>query len=702
MNDPSASHLRFGVYDLDLKTSELRKAGMLINLPPQPFKILALLASHAGELVTREELRHRIWGDGTFVDFEKGLNFAIRKIRSALGDDAEVPRYIETLPRRGYRFITPVETVPAYRASSPPPRGGPAVVSIAERMDGPQVKLPSRSRSADASAQVVELAETPETSQLSLAEPVRRNFERRRRIWWPLVVVGILVPLGIVLAVWLIFWKPSVAVSAFKMDLNDQNQKYVAEEMHDGLIRELVKFKKFPIIAPADDGTLPPGIDKVIEGTVKSSQKAGHIRIEISLRRFKSGQVLWQEAYDPQMSELPALQGKVAESIARECGVTITPQERERLSKYQPDPDAYQAYLEAQYEWRNRIGPANLLKSTELFKKAVRNDPGYVLASAWLSQVYVSYPDYNLGNPRKSCALAKDAVMKAIGRDDTPAEAYTALANIEEECDHDWRSAEIHFKKAIEISPNSTTAHQWYSEYLLRNEQKEDALKEIRQAQRLEPSSPILNAEVGGTLYWMGRDDDAIKQLNKTIQMGYKSQYAFSWLGFAYAHKGMLNEAVKSFRSAVRMSADEDEDKDEGGLSPVENILSQLKNTCDAMEPENKIQKAAKLPGGDPYFWAGLGFAYGRLGKTCQARQILDRLEASEKERYVSPYAVALGYAGLGRDGREKALTWLDKADVVGDPGLDLLRVEPALDILRSEPRFTKLVQKVFPPIRAY
>ena len=346
------SLLRFGVVELDLKTGELRKAGVLLRLPPQPFKILALLASRPGQLVTREEIQQEIWGSETFVDFELGLNAAIKSIRDVLGDDSETPRYIQTLPRRGYRFIAPVDKMAA-------------------------ASVPSRAR--------IE----------------------------------------------------SIAVLPLENLSRDPEQEYFADGMTEALITDLGKISALRVISrqsvlrykrtkkPLPEIARELNVDAIVEGTV---QRAGNrVRITANLLHAPTDRHLWAESYERDLRDVLALQGEVAQAIAHEVQVKLTPQEQTRLASARPvNPEAYEAYLKGRH-LQFVADP----KAFEFHQRATQIDPTWAPAYA-----AIVVPTLLLGlPPREACAMARAAASKALELDDTLSEAYHAMAWVRFHCD---------------------------------------------------------------------------------------------------------------------------------------------------------------------------------------------------------------------------------------------------------------------------
>jgi TolB-like protein/DNA-binding winged helix-turn-helix (wHTH) protein len=483
------SLLRFGAFEVNLKTGELRKGGTLVGLPPQPFRILALLACHAGQLVTREEIQKQIWGNDTFVDFETGLNFAINKIRAVLGDDAEAPSYIETLPRRGYRFVAPVETVePRSEELSLGSVRIPPEVGVKSGPAGPEAVTTGITPAPSVQPAVQEhfsaglgVHDTPLSPFAEAQEaPLPKRLSLR--------LVGIATVLAFSIAIgWLVRYRlgprssqispeqiQSLAVLPLENLSGNKEQEYFADGMTDALITDLGKVSALRVISRTSTmqykGTkknLPQiacelNVDAVVEGTVTHS--GDRVRITAQLIEAKADKHLWAESYERDLKDVLALQDEVARAIAREIKITLTPQEQTRLSgRRTVNPEAYQSYLKGRFYWR-KFTAADFAKSIDYYQQALDADPTYAPAYAGLADAYALGSLGGGGKaPKETIPKAREAAAKALELDNSLGEAHLSLALVRTYYDWDWSGADQEFKRAIELNPNYAEAHHFYS-----------------------------------------------------------------------------------------------------------------------------------------------------------------------------------------------------------------------------------------------
>jgi TolB-like protein/DNA-binding winged helix-turn-helix (wHTH) protein/Tfp pilus assembly protein PilF len=639
-----ASLLRFGVIELDLKTGELRKAGVLLHLPPQPFKILALLASRPGQLVTREEIQQEIWGSETFVDFELGLNAAIKTIRDVLGDDPETPRYIQTLPRRGYRFIAPVDVAP------PSPAASVAAMS----------SLPGAGGDTGATAPAVEAVRHP-------------PLEKR----WVLVLTagGLVAMAAVVLALNVaglrdrLLGKPapprieSIAVLPLENLSHDPEQEYFADGMTEELITNLGKISALRVISRTSvmhykrtKKTLPDiarelNVDALVEGTVQ--REGNRVRITANLLHAPTDRHLWAESYERDLRDVLALQSELAQTIAREIEIKVTPEEHERLARTRPvDPEAHEFYLKGLYFWDRRSG-GGLDKAIKFFQQAIEKDPGYCLAYAGLADAYSSQVAWDVLPPKEGSARGRAAAEKAL-QDDKLAEAHVSLAFVMT-YDRDLLGAEKEFRRGIQLNPGYARGHLFFAIALAKMGRVDAALAEVNRAHDLDPLSLITTAVSGWILYVARRYDQAVKREQQALGMDPNFAGAHSYLGVAYEQELKYTLAIEEF------------------------------------------QKAVTLSGGSPSSVGALGHAYAASGNKAEALRVLRRLREQSNIVYVSSFSRAMVYTGLGE--KELAFTWLQSAFEERDPGLMNLMVDPQLDPLRSDPRFQDLLRRMnFPP----
>jgi len=645
--------VRFGVFEVDLKACELRKHGFRIKLAEQPFQVLAFLLERPGEIVTREELRDRLWPGDTFVDFDHGLNNAVMRVREVLLDSSEHPRYVETVPRRGYRFVAPVE-----ETSVPPPV--PATI-----------ELEGGSTSPASSASNPVLAHT-----ISEHPGVPRWFTSRLAAAIAIVVVGLAALLAFTIHARSVATNQvnatrstSLVVLPLENLSGDKDQDYFADGMTDELIANLAKIRSLHVISRSTamtyKGTRKPlseiarelNVDAVVEGTVM--RVGSRVRITAELVQVSTDHHLWADTYESQMGDVLALQNRVSAAIVNEIRINLTPEERERLAKTPAvAPEAYENYLKGLYYW-NKRSDENLTRAIGYFERATQLDPNYALAYAGLSDCYaiISAEIFGTMPASEAAPKARAAAVRALELDPTLAEAQTSLATEKFNYEWDWSGAAQGFERAIGLNPSYATAYQRYSLYLIAMGRAQDSFAQIQKARELDPLSLSINFSLGWRLYMARQYDAAITQLKDTLEMDPSYELPHLVAGQAYEQKGNYALAIPELRKAVELSR------------------------------------------GTPLMVSALAHAYARSGNRTEAEKLLAQLQAKSMNQYVSPYYFAIVCVGLGRT--EEALDWLEKAFGDRSNGLVFLKVEPELDDLRSNSRFIALQQKLeFPVVR--
>ena len=630
---PPNSVVRFGTYEVSLQSGEVRKAGLRIRVQQQPMKLLEILLEHPGEVVTREELRSRVWPNENFGDFDQALNIAIGKLRSALGDSAENPRFIETLPKRGYRFIADVSVIDG---DARPKRPESALGDLPTTGPG----------------QVPGIAVAP-----------------KRRLWptrWVIVALALVLSLPI-LAVWLFRSRGrvptgirSLAVLPLDNLSGDASQNYFADGMTDELITDLAQISALRVISRTSvmvyKGARKPlpqiarelNVDAVVEGTVLRS--GDQVRITAQLIDASTDKHLWSQSYEGGLRDTLALQNRVARAIADQIQINLTPQEQAALKNVRVvNPEAYESYLKGRYFWNKRTADG-LTVALAYFKQAIEEDPKYAQAYSGLADTYALLGDWEYGvlAPKEAYPKAKVAASKALELDDTLSEAHASLASLGM-FDWDWQSAEKEFRRAIELNPGYATAHQWYAWNLNLLGRQSEAIAEMRKAESLDPLSLIISADMADVLFVARLYDESIQQSRKTLGMDPNFAVARFELGQAYLEKHMYEEAVA------------------------------------------ELQKAVQLSGGNPTFVATLARAYVASGKRREAVKLLDVLKRRSSTVFSNASEIAMIYASMGES--DQAMNWLDKGfEERFNPGV-LLR--PGFDPLRSDPRFQNLLHRV-------
>jgi TolB-like protein/DNA-binding winged helix-turn-helix (wHTH) protein/Flp pilus assembly protein TadD len=632
---PEAStpaRLRFGIFEVDLRAGELRKQGAKLRLQEQPFRVLAMLLERPGEIVTRDELRSRLWTADTFVDFDHGVNKAINRIRDVIGDSATSPRFIETVARRGYRFIGDVTTLE------------PAVIAL------PQPDVISR----------------PSPDREQSATPAH---EQHRRSWWRWSVAGLVIVLASGVA---IGWgvrrssipiRPirSLAVLPLENLSGDTSQEYFADGMTDELIATLSRIGALRVISrtsamlykharkplPQIAGELD--VDAVIEGTVFRS--GTQVRITAELIDAHDDKHLWSETYDGDLSDALTLQHKVALAVAQQIRINLNPRERATLNRAKAvDAQAYEAYLKGRYFWNKRTGD-DFRKASEYFEQAIKRDPTYAPAFSGLADTYALMGDWEYGvlAPLEALPRAKAAAINALRLDDTLAEAHTSLAFLRDAFDWDLPAADAEFRRAIELNPGYATAHHWYAWHLSLLGRTSEAIAEMKKARSLDPLSLIINADLAELLVIAHAVDESIQQSLKTIEMDANFPLAHDQLGVAYLVSHRNDDAVAEFQRAIQLSS------------------------------------------GSPVSTANLAWALAQSGRRPDAIRVLRTLMQRSHAGYSNASEIAVVYASLGDP--DQAMTWLDQAYRERFNPSVLLR--PGFDAVRGDRRFQDLERRV-------
>jgi TolB-like protein/DNA-binding winged helix-turn-helix (wHTH) protein len=643
--------IRCGVFEIDLKAFELRKHGLRLKLAEQPFQILAILLEQPGEVITRDELRERLWPGDTFVDFDHGLNNAVMRLREALGDSPEKPRFIETLPKRGYRFIAPVEEI---HTASKPILGGEPQANSSTILHAPDAPAPlSADHELGSRSNPHTWLKLPRIALLSAA----------------VLVFAILSDLAVH---FVRGWESGKINPAHNMSLvvlplenlsGDSDQDYFADGMTDELTANLAKIRSLRVIsrstAMAYKGTHKPlseiardlKVDAVVEGTVL---KAGsRVRITAELVQVSTDHHLWADTYESQLGDVLALQNRVSSAIVDQIRINLSPEDKQRLAKNPSvSPAAYEDYLKGRYYW-NRRSAEGFTKAIGYFEDATRRDPQYALAYAGLADCYgiIGATIYGSLPAAEAAPKAKAAAIRALEIDPTLAEAETSLATAKFNYDWDWAGAAQGFQHAIQMDPRYATAYQRYSLYSIAMGRFDESLEQIKKARELDPLSISINSSLGWRLYLARQYDRSITQLRDTLELDPSYEWAHFILGQAYEQKGEFNLA------------------------------------------RAELQKAVELSHNSPLMISALAHADALSGNQEEALRLLQQLAAQSRKQYVSPFYVAVVYVALGKT--ETAMDWMDKAFADRSNGLVFLKVEPELDPLRSNPRFVALQRKL-------
>jgi TolB-like protein/DNA-binding winged helix-turn-helix (wHTH) protein len=632
--DPSHGIVRFSEFAVDLRTGEVRKHGSKIRLQDQPFHILQALLEHPGALVTREELQRQIWPADTFVDFEKGLNNAIKRLRDALGDTADTPRYIETLPRRGYRFIA----------------------TINERKKGDAAQ-------GEGSGERVEPA--LHSSRWARVVAVAGTL---------VALTGMLVGFNVAGLRHLVHGKSAVpriqslAVLPLANLSGEASQNYFTDGMTDALITELSQIGSIKVISRTSvtpygktDKRLPQiarelGVDGVVEGAVQRS--GDRVRITAQLIYAPTDQHLWARSYERNVRDVLTLEGEVAKAIADEIEVKLTPREHARLSQTRPvNLKVLEAYLQGKEHSRKAFDSCykrgmeknvqqEAKTAADYFQMAIREDPNYAPAYVGLAEVK-NWLDWSPADPSGTDAL----LTKALAADPFLADAYSAKAKVAFYSLWDWGAAEHSFRRAIELNPNLADAHGSYARYLDSMGRLDEGLREHERAQELDPGNVSM-----AYAYYVRRQYDRVIELERVDIERHAIDYETRWLlGFAYERTSNYREAIVTWKEWM--------------------------NQFDYMDLARALRN---------------GYAAG--GFRAAMQEWVEGLEKVSARPDTIPYWVpywipAYIYADLGD--KDRAFDWLEKeyGEHTGQP--PTFNADPMWDSIRSDKRFKDIVRRV-------
>jgi TolB-like protein/DNA-binding winged helix-turn-helix (wHTH) protein/thioredoxin-like negative regulator of GroEL len=643
--DPLASsrrRVRTGLFQIDFASGELHKEGRKVPVQEQPFRVLAILLERPGEVVTREQLQAKLWPADTYVGFDEGLNTAIRKLRVAFGDSAENPRFIETVSRRGYRFVAPVSDAEAATLQPPPAENVTPLTVAAELPDA----RPGRTR---------RLAWAPTTVAVIVILSGVTYLARRHSS------ANLAAPQRVMLA-----------ILPFQNLSNDPSQEYFSDGLTEETITDLGQLspEHLGVIARTSamaykhtNKTVSQigqelGVGYILEGSVR--REGGKARVSAQLIRVGDQTHLWAQNYERELHDLLQIESELGKAIARQVQINLTPQQEIDLSRMRTvNPEAYDLYLKGRFYWNQR-NPAAIKESIGYLQRATEQDPDFALA-------YVGLADaYNIGNilgvysPKESLPNAKTAAIKALSLDPSLAEAHAALGMEKSHYEFDFPGAQAEFLKALELNPNSAYAHLFYANcYLAPMGRMADAISENQRALQLDPLSLPINNFMGMTYMFAGDYEKADQQFQRTIAMDPTFPLAHQYFSFLLTAMGRYEEAI----------AEDEKSQLLGGASPEEA----------AAEAATKLQ--AFKTGGERGYWRH------NLDLTLRALK-------TPKGVFVSASDLASSYALAGE--KDKAFQWLDKAYAERDgEDITLLNCDPAFKNLHGDPRFANLLRRM-------
>ena len=653
----------FDNFQLDAGNRQLRREDKPLALPAKAFDLLLALVENNGRLVEKDELFTSVWRDQ--IVEESNLTVHISQIRKALGESKDNPRYIETVSGYGYRFIGDIASDDE-RNEIVVQRETVTRLVVERELEFSDDENPQQIAVGNQPLNVTTNGVATSDSRLpaqSLLMP--RSPKPRYAVF---AAGGLLFVLLVALAYYQWSNQPqpttqikSIAVLPFKPLVPENRNESLEIGMADTLIAKLGNFREINIrpisavrkYAGIEQDAVAAGreqkVDAVLDGQIQKSDEK--IRVTVRLVRVEDGITIWTNQFDEKMTNIFTVQDSISERVVGVLALKLTREEKGQITKRHTDnAEAYQLYLMGRYHL-NRLTDDGFLKGRDYFQKAIDKDPNYALAYAGLADAYSRLSGFNALPPKDGYPKATAASSKALELDDNLAEAHTVLGTVKFFYDWDWSGAEREFRRAIEINPSYSDAHQMYSYYLSAMGRFDEALAEMRRAQELDPLSLEKLAGIGEILNFQRQYDQTIEQYQKTLEMDPNSGFAHWAIGNVYVNKGMYSEAIAEYQKAIPLSGD----------SPDEPAM--------------------------------LGYAYALSGKRREAQQVIDDLKERSKRTYVSPSTIAFIYGGLGE--MEQAFVWLDKAYDERDSLLILLKIEPTFDPLRSDPRFTELLRRV-------
>jgi TolB-like protein/DNA-binding winged helix-turn-helix (wHTH) protein len=637
--------VRFGIFEADLRSGELRRNGVKVKIQELPFRVMKYLISRPNEVVSREELRKELWPEDVFVDFDRGISSAINRLRDALGDSAENPIFVETVGRRGYRWIGPLH-VPAPTNAA---EGQHEVQHQVARSEAGDVTQATEAEIPDATSAEGEPSGHEFTARylIGLKSPGRKR-NQRSKLWIEGAAALVILAGGLA---WILTRPPAIASiavlpfdnlgaapdDAFSDGLTDE---VAASVSHLEGVRVTGRRSAYVFKGKHDDLRQVGArlnVDAVVEGSV---QRAGdHTHVAVQMNRTRDGFTVWSQTYDGNSTDWIQIESQIASSIARALARRVSP---EGPALAPPDPEAHALYLQGRYLWNQRNFPAEL-KSVDLMQQAIARDPNYALAWAGLADSLAVIGNNEEVSPAAYMPRARDAARKALMLDPSLAEAHAVLGMVACHYDYDWPAAEREYRKALQLNPSYASAHQYYALGLMAHGRFSEAREQLETARRLDPLALIVDVDVAVLLKFERNYDGVIAESQRILQIDPNFQLGYSMLASGYFCEHRWDE----WRAAD-----------------------------------------AKLPsGGIPFRRALVN------GNTEEARRIMNQHIAEVATGVTRPYDVAYDAVRLGD--RDLALEWLEKSYQNRDYWLLFMNVEPEMDPVRSDPRFQAIVRRL-------
>jgi DNA-binding winged helix-turn-helix (wHTH) protein/TolB-like protein/Tfp pilus assembly protein PilF len=635
-DDDSVSVYRFDVFTLDCEKFELRRGTEPTPLTPRAFDVLAYLVKKSGRVVEKQELFERVWGE-TFVT-DNSLMRAIREIRRALADDAASPTYIETIHKRGYRFIAELRSVSdsiddPYRSAENVSPGG-------------SIEHPS-----------------PEAGSNGHAPP--RVPQIAPYAWRGVAILALALTAFAAVAVFALYYargeKPVRTIAVMPLENSGSETEHLSDGISESIINSLSELPDVKVVARAtafryrgeafDPQKLRRelGVDVILTGRVL--QSGDELTVQADLIDASDGSQIWGSRYTRKLAAVYELPGAIAIDLAKKLDLNLTELQARRLAKnYTENPKAYRLYSLGRFFWNKRSEDA-LNKSIEYFQQAIAEDPSYALAYAGLADSYAVMAISADLPPHEVYPKAKNAAGKALELDDTLVEAQATMLRIEAQYEWDWDAADAAYQRALALNPNYPMTHIYYVSYLVSAGRADEAIVSAQRAQELDPLSLVANAVVARAMFFAERYDDAIAQSQKTLEMDDNVYLARLILGRSLARKGNFDEAI------------------------------------------SELEKARRMPGANSESTSLLAHTFAVMGRTAEARRLLDEMQQLSESRYVQPFDLAIVHAGLGD--KESAIELLERAYKDRNHQVPLIASVPEFENIRSDPRFADLVRRI-------
>jgi len=634
---------QFGDFHLDVRDHTLKRLGRTIPLRPKSFETLAYLVEHHGRLVTKDELLTTLWA-GVVVT-EGTLTHCIEEIRDAVGDDPHHPRFLQTIPRVGYRFIG-------------------EMLSTAEETTNEEVEE-SEYTALKVKFRDGSMADIDTTAPARNEPLFRPQLGVLQRVALTIGIVGLLLAAAAG-AFWYLHRDrseiiTSVAVLPFDNLSGNPEEEYFADGLTDALISELAGIRKLRVISRtsvmqyrANRKPLPQIgsellVDAVVEGSVFRS--GDRVRTTAALITAASEHRIWGETFERDQRDMLALIREMARTIAGEINIELTSTEQANLaSGTSVEMPAYELYLKGRYHWNKRTSDG-FRKGIDCFQRALNADSQYAPAFVGLADCYNMLGDYDLLPPKMAFPTGRAASLRAIALDSSLADAHASLAFAAMRFDWNWPEVEKEYIRAIGLNPSCSNAHHWYALYLATRGRFAEAKEEIRKAQILDPLSTIILANLAWVLYFTRENDQAIAVCREVLQRDSTFVSAHIKLGWSYEQHRLYREAQTEFEKAIASGGD------------------------------------------DPALLSMLARAYALQNERGKAIALINRVIDQSSRLYVSGYHVAAAYVGLGE--KTRALEWLRKSYDERSGWLAWLNVDPKFDDLRGDPRFVALLDSL-------